>query len=217
MKKIIICFSILILIAACEEPVKFSEPQPKDIGNLSSFPRRIKGTYKSINDDYIIEISDRLIIRKFKANIYLSKTELDSSKNLQLKGNILIDKDNNLAFKVTIQNDSINGFAVQADSIFVLKDENRLRKFNGHYFLNTKLDNGFFVQMLTSEGSGRLTISSIKKEELDNLKTISAVDEPDDSLLANYQFTLTKKEFKNFVNEMHGFRSTEVFQKVKGN
>jgi rRNA-processing protein FCF1 len=208
---------MFILITACEEPVKFIEPQPQGKSNLSSFPKRLIGIYKSVNDDYTIEISDKLIIRKFKSNIYLSKTELDSSKNLQLKGNVLLDNDNNLSFKVTIQNDSITGFAIQTDSVFMITNDNVLRKFNGHYFLNTKLDNGYFVQMLTPEGSGKLTISSIKKEELDNLKTISAVEEPDDSLLENYQFTLTKKEFKNFVNEMHGFRSTEVFQKIKTN
>lgn len=217
MKNLIYCIGFCLIIASCEEPVKFSEPQPQHKSNLSSFPTRIKGTYKSLNDEYTIEITDKMIIRNYKSNVCLSKSELDSSKNLELKGNLLIDKDNDLAFQITIKDDTIAGFAFQSDTIFIINNENLLRKFKGHYFLNTKLEGGYYVQMITNEDGGKITISSIKKEEIENLKIISEVEEPDDSLMDNYQFTLTKKEFKNFVNEMHGFRSTEVFQKIKSN
>lgn len=215
MKSLIIYFLVLILMAACEEPVKFIEPQPQGKSNLSAFPDKFKGLYKSVNDDYTIEITDHLILRTYKSLVSITKNELDSSKNLELKGNMLIDNDNNIFFKVTINNDTISGFAIETDSVFNLSNENCLRKFNGHYFLNTKLDDGYLVQMLTNEGSGKISISAIKKEEMDNLKAITAAEEPNDSLMYNYKFELSKKEFKDFVNEMHGFRAVEVFQKVK--
>ncbi len=217
MRHLKLVFCLLIFITACEEPVKFVEPQPQDKRNLSSFPNRLFGTYKSVDDDYVLEISDKMIIRKFKANVSLTKAELDSSKNLKLDGNILFDSDNNLSFKVAVQNDSITGFAIQTDSIFNISNENVLRKYNGRYFLNTKLEDGYVVQMLTNEGAGKITISAIDKDEISNLKSISAIEEPDDSLMSNYKFQLSTKEFKKFVNEMHGFRSTEVFQKIKMN
>lgn len=217
MRNLKLVIGLFIFITACEEPVKFAEPQPKDKSNLSSFPNRLLGTYKSVDDDYVLEISDNMIVRKFKANVSLTKTELDSSKNLKLNGNILFDSDNNLSFKVSIQNDSITGFAIQSDSIFNITSDNVLRKYNGHYFLNTKVDNGYTVYMLTNEGAGKITISAIEKDEIANLKAVTAAEEPADSLLSNYQFQISKKEFKKFVNEMHGFRSIEVFQKVKVN
>src|SRR5205085_7245025 len=122
-----------------------------------------------------------------------------------------------ISFKVKITNDTLHGFANLTDTVFILDNENILRNFRGHYFANTKLENGgYAVKMMTCGRSNHLTISEITKEEIENLKEITEIEEPTDSTFtSDYQFKPTKKEFKKFVNDMHGFRNTEEFVRVK--
>ncbi|MEO8149515.1 MAG: hypothetical protein ABI723_17880 [Bacteroidia bacterium] len=217
LKSVAIIITMCIVFNACEEPVKFSEPQPTGKGNLSGFPNRIKGVYKSINDDYTIEVSDKMIVQKMSGDVSIPKAEVDTSHELALKGDLLIDSGNKISFKVNLINDTLRGTINQSDTIFNLVNGNVLRKYNGHYFINTKYDDGSYgVMMLTYQRGGHLTVSQIKKEEIDNLKTITEIEEPNDSTFtSDYQFTPTKKEFKKFVSEMHGFRDEEEYLRVK--
>lgn len=215
----LIALSILASIAfvACDEPVKFSEPQPTGKSNLSGFPNRLRGLYKSTTDDNFIEITDKTMVMKWNNEVSIPKSEVDTSHQFTLRGNLLIDSSNNISIRVNLINDTLCGFIKQCDTVFKVDNVNVLRKFRGHYFANTKYDVGSYsVMMITYERGGHLLLSQIKKEEIENLKAVTETEEPDDSTCAtSYQFTPTKKEFKKFVNEMHGFRDNTEFIKVR--
>ncbi len=217
LKSIAILSMACLVINACEQPVKFNEPQPAGKSNLSHFPNSLTGIYKSSDDNYFVEVKTKMIIKKQSTEVVISKAEVDSSKELHLKGNILVDSGNNFSFKVNLINDTLHGTINLTDTFFILNNENVLRKFRGHYFINTKHDDGGYdVKMITYEKGGHLTISEIQKDEIENLKSVTEIAEPSDSTLtSDYQFKPTKKEFKKFVNDMHGFRNSEEYLKVK--
>lgn len=217
LKSIVVSLLICIAFNACDEPVKFSEPQPAGKSDLNRFPNRLKGVFKSVNDDYIIEIKDQLIVMKSSNEVTIPKAEVDTSHELVLKGDLLIDSGNDISFKVNIINDTLRGIVNQNDTIFKLDSDNVLRKYRGHYFANTKFAQGSYgVMMITYERGGHLTLSHIEKDEIENLKAVTETEEPSDtSCTTDYRFTPTKKEFRKFVNDMHGFRNETEFIRVK--
>jgi hypothetical protein len=65
MKQLKYILSILILtkLVACEEPVTFTEPQPRGTNDLSKFPKRLQGSYVSLADNSTIIINNDSIQR----------------------------------------------------------------------------------------------------------------------------------------------------------
>lgn len=208
--KIIFALSILTSLVACETPVTFTEPQPPETDNLSSFPGRLKGVYLNLSDSSTLSINDKLIQRTYDFDYKIHLNQLDST--VRLLGDTLINLETNEREVIKRDGDSLKIHIHNIDTIFQMDFDNVVRKFKGYYFLNTRYDKTSWAVEKMKLSKGQLIISSIStKEDIENLKEIT---ETTQDTLTNYNFTATKRQFKEFVKN-DGFSDSEIFMKLK--
>lgn len=216
--KICQAIGLISLLISCgsgefrEEPsVVFVEPQPEGEDNLATFPVRLKGKYRGMAENNQLSITDKFIISTSVFEDKIPIAALDS--NLRLNGDTITDLKSGEKTKVILQGDSIMRSFTFTDTVFRLNYDNVLRKFRGHYFLNTRFEGeNWDVKQLSPEGS-RLIIGSIRsQEDIQNLQAIS--EAPSDSSLPR-RFHLSKKQFRKYIGR-EGFRDQSIYIRESG-
>jgi hypothetical protein len=188
----------------------FKEPQPTNTSNLSKFPRRIQGTYISLENNTTLRITSNLIQRIFNADFKIHPNEIDST--MRLSGDTLIDLNANEKYLIKKVGDSLAGQFHYDDTLFILNKVNVLKKFRGYYFLNTYYDKQCWGVMKVKYSKGQLTIGNISSE-LDIKNLVEITETPQDTIYP-YRFTPTKKQFKKFL-KIDGFSDKEIFERIK--
>lgn len=201
---------LVIFLSACEPPVTFTEPQPVSTGTLNSFPRKLRGDYFSPEDSSLLRIDSKTICRVYPMSLQ------EQSEKGAIDINISSDTNIHISTGEDIQSVSISMGDTEEkeliDTIFFIDKDHVVKKFKGFYFLNSKYENeGWEVQRLSLK-KGKLSFNSISREnDIDDLKEIA---ESAEDTVAPYQFSVTKKQFKQF-NRGRGFSHEEVFVKMK--
>jgi hypothetical protein len=207
----LLAFFVLMSFAACTV-VTFDEPQPVDIDNLAKLPKRIQGQYISLADSSTLCVSDKMIRRIYDFEYRILARDLDS--NYKFVGDTIINintDEKEMAKKV---GDTLVVRIHSVDTLFELNYDNVVRKYKGYYFINTRCGKGSWEVKKIELLKGRLQISSIStKQDVENLKAIA---ESTQDTVAPYQFSVTKKQFKEFIRN-GGFSDNEIFVKQKKN
>jgi hypothetical protein len=208
--KLILTLIIITSLFACDPPVTFNEPQPVDTDNLSKFPKRLQGKYLSLSDSSFLVVNEKFIQRIYDLDQMMHTNQLDS--NSQLSGDTLINLVNNSKEVVKRNGDSIITHVHYIDTLFQINYDNVVRKFKGYYFLNKRYDKESWEVQKMKLSKGKLMISSISdKNDIESLKTIT---ESSEDTVAPYNFTASKKQFKEFLKN-NGFSDSETFVKLK--
>ncbi len=202
-------FLTVFILIACQPPVTFDKPQPIDVTELQRFPDRLFGEFRSEEDNSILYVTEKTLVRIYD---FYNKTHvslLDST--VQLIGDSLFDLETNEGTLVQIEGDSVVKHIYETDTLFVINQKNVLKKFKGYYFLNMNINPDIWhVQKLELQ-KGKLILSSINnREDIDQLKTITETMQD----TVPYIFSPNKKQFKEFVRN-EGFRTQEAFFKIK--
>jgi len=206
--------NILTLIAvttiiACEPPVTFTEPQPPDTENLTTFPKKIRGEYLSSMNNSTLKITDNSIFRIYDQVSKIQIKQLDS--NLRLSGDTIINFKTNEKSIVKRSGDTLIENIHCIDTTFVISEKNVLRKYKGYYFLNTLHHENKWEVKKMELSKGELTVSSISdKKDFEQLKEIT--ESIQDTIPKT--FSMNKKQFKEFVKD-EGFRDSETFVRLK--
>jgi len=207
----LLVFFVLMSFAACTV-VTFDEPQPVGIDNLAKLPKRIQGQYISLADSSTLCVSDKMIRRIYDFEYRILAGELDS--NYKFAGDTIINintDEKEMAKKV---GDTLFIHIHSVDTLFELNYDNVARKYKGYYFINTRLGKESWEVKKIELLKGRLQISSIStKQDVENLK---AITESTQDTVAPYQFSVTKRQFKEFIRN-GGFSDNEIFIKQKKN
>lgn len=207
-------FYLLVCLAAtlssCEPPVTFTEPQPAQSGNLSSFPRKLRGMYFCPADSSLLRIDSKTICRVFQVDAGEGNDE--KGIELHISGDTSLQQANAEENQIAAGSHKDPQQTEMVDTIYSLDKGHVLKKFRGYYFINRKYENeGWEVQRLSLK-KGKLTINSISLDkDIEDLKEIA---ESAEDTVAPYQFTVTKKQFKEF-NRGTGFSHEDVFLKMK--
>lgn len=211
--KLISTLIILASLFACEPPVTFNEPQPTDTDNLSKFPKRLQGQYLSFEDNSTLKISDKLIQRIYDFDYKMHPNQLDSTS--RLSGDTIIDLTTNEKTVIKRDGDSLVAHIHYIDTLFQLDYDNVVRKFKGYYFINTRYDRTSWEVKKIQLSKGQIVISRIStKQDIENLKEIT---ENATDTIPPYNFTVTKKQFKEFIKR-DGFSDSEIFvRQTSGN
>lgn len=211
--KLISTLIILASLFACEPPVTFNEPQPTDTDNLSKFPKRLQGQYLSLEDNSTLKISDKLIQRIYDFDYKMHPNQLDSTS--RLSGDTIIDLTTNEKTVIKRDGDSLVAHIHYIDTLFQLDYDNVVRKFKGYYFINTRYDRTSWEVKKIQLSKGQIVISRIStKQDIENLKEIT---ENATDTIPPYNFTVTKKQFKEFIKR-DGFSDSEIFvRQTSGN
>lgn len=199
----------LIILSACQPPVVFDKPQPEDVAALGGFPRRIQGKFLSAEDNSVLEINSKTIIRTYDFDLKVHVSQLDS--NHQLIGDTLFDLTNNEGSVVRIEGDSVVQHVYEQDTLFAIDFLNVLKKFKGYYFINIFALPDKWQVMKLEFSHGTLALSSInRKEDIEQLKVLTETTQD----TTPYVFSPSRKQFRNFVRNQ-GFRDTEKFTKMR--
>ena len=218
--KICQAIGLISLLISCgggefrEEPsVVFVEPQPEGEDNLAAFPARLKGKYRGMAENNQLSITDKFIISTSVFEDKIPIAALDS--NLRLNGDTITDLKSGEKTKVILQGDSIMRSFTFTDTVFRLNYDNVLRKFRGHYFLNTRYEGeNWDVKQLSPDGS-RLIIGSIRsQEDIQNLQSISEAPADTSSDMPR-RFHLSKKQFRKYLGR-EGFRDQSIYIRESG-
>ena len=200
---------VAILLFACQPPVTFREPQPKDVAALNSFPKRIQGKYLNSEDSSFLQITENSIIRMYDFDQKIHLSQLDS--NQQIIGDTLFDQNMNTGQLIQIEGDSIVMRVKEVDTLFNIDAQNVLKKFKGYYFVNILTPPDSWQVKKLEYSHGKLTLSSISsKDDLAQLKELTENTQDTGA----YVFSLSRKQFKKFVRE-EGFRDSEEFWKIR--
>jgi len=198
-----------IFLFACQPPVTFTEPQPKDVATLSGFPQRIQGKYLSADDSTFLQITANSMIRIYDFNEKMHLSQLDSTE--QIIGDSLFNLNTNRGQLIRIEGDSIVMHLNDIDTLFTIDKQNVLKKFKGYYFVNINIPTDNWEVKKLEISHGKLTLSDISPEEdMNQLKIITESNQD----TTPYILSPTRRQFKKFVRN-EGFLDEEVFLKLR--
>jgi hypothetical protein len=217
--KIKLKFSVLLFLAyilffaSCGggSGITFSEPQPVGEKNLLKMPEHLQGEFLNPKDSTTLVINNNLIIRNFQLELELLKNKLDST--FRLSGDTIINTIT--GEKNTFRQIGDTLLLVSSnikDTLFNLKSGNVLIKYMGCYFLNKKEEeNAWNVRKIKLSGD-LLEISGVFGEKSKN--ALEKITGTQFDSLTPINVSLTKKQFKNFVNS-DGFENEDSFVRLK--
>jgi hypothetical protein len=207
-----------LIAAGCSPTVLFNNPQPSEKKDLVQFPSRYWGEYECIEDSSVYLVEKHMIRKRNIIDIKVPKTEIDTSKDVNLEGNLLYVKDSGEKIPVTFRNDSVFGTLTTYDTTFIISDKGILRKFKGNYFMNFKQEEDqWMVYKLKFSKDGTATACGISKDdEIDQIKEIMAVEDikNEKGESAKYIIKPGKGDFKKLIEQGH-FRECTQYRKVK--
>lgn len=210
MKRLNFYFVLLVLaLLSCEEPATFTEPQPKGTSSLNKFPKRIQGKFLSMDDSSFLYIDKISVKRQYDYKGKIHSNELESS--IERHGDTLIDIHTNQFALILHESDSIHFRVNILDTLFLLSEENILKKYKGSYFLNLKVGEDKWEVKRLNYSMGKVQISSIESdEEINILNEITKITDTTSSKT----YSPSKKEFRLFLKK-GGFSNYEEFKRAR--
>jgi hypothetical protein len=162
---------------SCQPPVVFGEPQPADTEPLSEIPNDYQGIYWCKVDSASLLVDSRTFIKRREFLIKLTRAELDSSRDLQLKNGRLFVNDWRGSFPIEEKGGTIISKIVIRDTLFSLGKKQLAKPFKGHLILNTRLDeDAWGVTVVSLKDYGLISIAHANMpEDLTGLDAITPV------------------------------------------
>ena len=177
-------FAILFLIflMGCGPYIYFKSPQPDRKKNLSSFPANITGAYISDSDSSLLVIEPTIISKKRFEKMYMSmESYKEETGDTIVKDTSFIFTDNWL-IEMTVMGDSVYVNSSREEDVFVISENQLLRKYRGYYFLNYKDSNDLWRVELIKLTKDTLEFGDIlTKEDIERIKGITSVESYIDS------------------------------------
>jgi len=212
MKKIS-CAFILLSMLSCKEvkvsEISFKEAQPENINGLSRFPNRLLGNYSNEDKSKELSILPSIIIQTVRYDSKIHTNEIGNE--LTISGDTLIDNQTKEKYRFRKDGDSLVVNVAFRDTMFALDQNHILKKFKGHYFLNTQVEPKFWEVIKMDLSKGKLSLAGIYDDQ--QIKNLEKITETKSDTIANANFKPTKKQFKKFLKS-NGFEENEVYYKV---
>lgn len=197
--------ALILVCSGCVDNAWFEAPQPENVKDEKSVPRKLRGEYISLSDSSHLMISPALIYRRKIIALKTPLSELDSTERVHIKNHTSADGDTTYQ----IARDSLFITVVNRDTLFQEKPGYALRKFKGYYFVSREMNINRWEVMKLARVRGGLVFGLITtKAELSELRAVT--NQYADSVT---HFRPTKDQFKKLV-EQNGFRTEEKFVRI---
>lgn len=195
----------LLVLAACEAPATFDQPQPADTRDQERFPRRLQGAYQA-EDSTELLIDATTVIKRIDLELPLGPADLDST--LTLLGDSIRVEDSGETFAFRRVGNTLMVHVLHTDTLFRIGEGQVLRKYRGHYFLNDLLDDGVWTVRKLSLKQGTLTLGTIS--DPDGIQLLEEIAELPADTLRPRHFQVSRRQFREFVRE-GGFSEKEIY------
>lgn len=210
--KFVLIVAYIGFSTSCQPPVVFGEPQPVGTEPLLAIPNDYQGIYWCKVDSASLIVDSQAFIKRKEFLIKLTKAELDSSRDLQLKNDRLFVSDWGSSFPIEMKGDTITSNIVLRDTLFLLGKEQLAKPFKGHLILNTKLDeNAWGVTVVSLKAHGLLSIAYADMPEdltgLDAITPVRTLSEDNERKIQIF-ITPTKDQFDQIMHQGILFEGT---------
>jgi hypothetical protein len=194
----------VVLLVGCQPSVRFEEPQPKGKKDLNEVPKYYMGEYLQVSDSSILIIDSNIIYREWKGDFNILKSEMKEVLDTIYEEDIDLQFGSNYKISIDTEGDSAFISYQLIDTIFIIGEEQILRKYKGYLFLNYKKDeNSWKVDLLKLE-NGYLDFDDlVSSSEIDTLKeivTISAEFDSTSNKVKRYELNPKRRELKEILN-----------------
>lgn len=199
--KLLSLLPLFFSLLSCEHELTFKEPQPDHAINLSKFPNHLFGQYfnqkrksgliigeKSIQINYYFDIKI-----PYDQNVFNTFNSL-KEQNIRRIGDSLI----------------ITGIQF-TDTLFQLNSKNLLRKLNGHYYLNKRIEEDTWEVYTIQLDKENVNISKII--QLQPFEELLQISETPKDTVPLMEFPSSNKLLKKF--NYIDFIQSETFTKQK--
>jgi hypothetical protein len=204
----ILIITVCLFMVGCRPTAVFDQPQPSETDNMEQFPKRLQSQYVSQNGVAIITISNKMITKTYEYLFKVNVNQLDSA--YKLVGDTLISNDTREKEQVSRVGDTLVKSVYEIDTVFLISENNVLKKYKGYYFLNFLREKSNWEVKKLEIAHGILSISEIAgKNDFDALREITETNDT-----TSYLFNPTKKQFKSFIN-LGGFSNKETYLRLK--
>ena len=202
---------MIMLMASCEDPIRFETPQPEGTIEQHVIPRKYHGRYLSLEDSSILIISRGNIVSYYRRDFRGTISDLDSSDRvLFLKDTTFSDNHGKATIRARRNGDQIEYQYENRETIFSFARHDVLKKFRGYYFLNHETEPAHWsVTKLGFTKEGLVLGSLTSKDDLTRLRELT--QQKSDTV---YNFKPTAKQMKKFIRDK-GFHNEERFVKIK--
>ncbi len=182
-RSLILIVLFLGILISCQPPVVFGEPQPANTKPLSIIPSEYHGIYWCKVDSASLFVDSQTFIKRKEFLIKMTRSEIDSNNNLELRNGRLFVKDWETDFPADEKGDTIISKVIMRDTIFSIGEQQILKPFKGHLIMNIKLDERVWAVLVAShKGGGLLSLARAEIPEnlvqLDSITPIRILSEP---------------------------------------
>jgi len=218
MKTKIATLIILMSILSCRNDqlsnsyIYFDEPQPADIENVTSFPKKYIGTF---GRDYSnsLKIESKYVI-KIKINSFdATKNQLDSLPEFEFKNNSVYDKATQKAYKTFVKNDTIQWEVEQLDTIFSFAENESAKIYKSSLILNAAIDGKYQVNIIKFDFSSNKYIQLGTQKDFTKINNLLKI--PFDTNIENNDTTYvvlkpSRSDFRKLLR-MDGFEYEKIY------
>ncbi len=208
MKRKLIIYIALILLLGCGPYIWFKVPQPENSKNLNGFSDHLLGRFKSVYDSAIICIEPDRIIKEYRENLILTKTEFREEIGDTISEDTSFTFTDNWFITIKSFGDSVSIKSSKNEEIFQISENQLLRYYKDYYFLNYKDSNEYWkVKILKLTGDTLEFDNILTDDDLRFIKNITAIEIYTDSVHEEKEFFLkpTKRELKKILKRrLHG-------------
>lgn len=178
----------------------FEDAQPRKIDRITRFPQTFRGMYVTDKDSLRrFTIVDDSIYFELPMVQVASRTELEE-KNYTVTDS-MITAPNNESFRCFIQNDTVFFADYVKSVLFVVNENNVIKKSGETLILNRKLENNFWECFLIYKENDKLCLAYFdfgkKHDELNEHKRIKPITIGSERA---YSGNLKEKDFQKLIN-----------------
>lgn len=197
-------FGILIVLqVGCQPHIRFAEPQPKGKRDLKAIPKPYQGEYYRLSDSTLLFIKKDIIYREWNDSTRILKYEMKERFDTIVEQDTEVEFSPNSKLSIKIFGDSALVSFHIIDTVFILDENNVLRKYKGYLFLNYKKDKNSWKVELVKLKNGFLDFKElVSASEIDTLKkviNISTVVDTSTNKVKSYKLNPKIEELKDIL------------------
>ncbi|MEM7575320.1 MAG: hypothetical protein AAF433_20600 [Bacteroidota bacterium] len=178
----------LAILAACDSPVVFEEPQPQGAASEDSFRPAYQGTYLCTGDSSILVVTEQHIYQE-SAHFIVDERDGHGPDSLLYQRELMGEhgletryflQGHSLPLENTfVSEEMLVGTLLVRDTLFTIGPRQQVRYFRGHQLLNYQSDDGNWeVLALAQENNRDLRLFRTKlPEDIDALEAITPVQQ----------------------------------------
>ena len=179
------CVLFSLMLFGCNESIRFEQPQPTGLPELSKIPKKLRGTYQE-DDSIFLVIGKKTIVEKAEGIITETLEEIakdiadDDEKPIisdsSSRGFKAYYKDENARFEINYDQSGMGRFQFSNER-FAIGSKNVIKSKGGVYYVNIyrKQDTAWILRKLVLKGKKLTTYKVSKPSDIAELVAITGV------------------------------------------